>query len=125
MATFCEYLLRKGRITGPQLARARSQATSVNLPTGGCAYAFGFMDQGQIRRVLGIQHHTGQRFGEVAVALGFLSAGQLRTVLRIQDKHRVTLEDALIDEGALTREEMESERRSFERGGTGYLLSNE
>jgi hypothetical protein len=125
MATFCDYLLRKGRITSPQLARARSQTNSVNLPTGGCAYAFGFMDQGQIRRVLGIQHRTGQRFGEVAVALGYLSGGQLHTVLRIQEKHRVSLEDALVDEGALTREEMESERRSFESGRTGYLVSNE
>ena len=55
MASFCEYLLCKGRITGEQLARARSQQESVNLPTGGCAYAFGFMDQTQIRRVLGIR----------------------------------------------------------------------
>ena len=116
MASFCEYLLCKGRITGEQLARARSQQESVNLPTGGCAYAFGFMDQAQIRRVLGIQHRTGQRFGEVAVALGFLSDGQLRTILRIQEKYRVTLEEALVNEGALTRDDLDAERRSYELG---------
>jgi hypothetical protein len=114
MTGFCDWLLKKGRITELQFFRARSRCASLNLNTGNCAFAFGFITQDQIHRVLGIQKRTGQRFGEIAVALGYLTSGQVHTILRIQDKYRVTMEEALVRDGALTSEDMENERRQYQ-----------
>jgi hypothetical protein len=114
MTAFCKYLLRKGRITELQLARAKSKTETTNLKTGLCAYAFGFMEEHQIRNVLDIQDRTRQRFGTIAVTLGYLTKGQLRSILRIQQKNRVTIEDMLVRQGALTEEVLIEERRLFE-----------
>lgn len=114
MSRFCEYLLQKGRITESQYTHAKTQVDTMNLKTGLSAYAFGFLEESQIREITGIQQRTGQRFGEVAVARGYLTEGQLRTILRIQEKSRVTLEDALVMEGAITPADLEVERRLYE-----------
>jgi len=114
MTNFCKYLIRKGRITEEQFARAKSRMKQNNLTTGLCAYAFGFMDDPQIRHVLGMQRRTGKKFGAIAVALGYLTEAQLRTVLRIQEKYLVTLEEMLVTEGARTVEELDEERRHFD-----------
>ncbi len=123
MSGFCDYLLKKGRITELQLFRARSKCTTLNLNTGSCAYAFGFVSRGQVQNILGIQQRTGQRFGDVAVALGYLTAGQVQTILRLQSKYRVTMEEILIRDGALTAEDLEAERRQYEESsGPGTEL---
>ena len=70
---FCEYLLKKGRITEDQLERARSQVDILNLKTGLCSYAFGFMDPPKIQKIIGMQRRTGQKFGDIAIALGYLT----------------------------------------------------
>ena len=114
MSGLCEYLLKKGRITELQLFRARSKCATVNLKTGQCAYAFGFIDRDQIGTVLGIQQRTGQKFGDIAVALGHLAPGQLHTILTLQQKYRVSPEDMLVREGALSREDLDRERQVFE-----------
>jgi hypothetical protein len=114
VSAFCDYLLKKGRITELEFFRARSRCASLNLNTGSCAHAFGFIGRGAIERVLGIQKRTGQKFGEIAVALGLLTPGQVRTILRIQEKYRVNMEDALVRDGVLTTEELEKERELFE-----------
>jgi len=116
MATFYEYLLTKGRISGSQLQQAKSRSKSVNLATGDCAYAFGFLERDDIPRILAIQRRTRQRFGEIAVALDLLTDGQLQTVLRIQSKYRMTVEEALVDDGVLTRQEIDEELRRFADG---------
>jgi hypothetical protein len=113
MSGFCDYLLKKGRITELQLFRARSKCASLNLNTGHCAFAFGFISRGQIQNILGIQQRTGQRFGEIAVALGYLTSGQVQTILKLQSKYHLTMEDALVREGAMTREDLESERQLY------------
>lgn len=117
MAGFCEYLVGKGRITATQLARAKAETDALNLVLGQCAYAFGFLEEMNIVRILGIQRHTGQRFGEIAVALGYLSKGQLQTLLKLQHKYRIPLEEALVNDGALSREDLEAERHAFETAG--------
>ncbi len=110
---FCEYLLGKGRITELQLFRARSKCATLNLDTGHCAFAFGFVSRAQIQNILGIRQRTGQRFGEIAVALGYMTPGQVHTVLRLQSKYRVTMEEALVRDGALTAEDIEAERLKY------------
>jgi hypothetical protein len=114
MTAFCTYLIKKGRITQSQLARAKSAAETINLKTGLCAYAFGFLEEPQIQKVLDIQRRTGQKFGIIAVALGYLTHGQLRSILRIQKKYRVAIEDLLVRQGALTLEDLTQERQLFE-----------
>ena len=114
MATFCEYLVGKGRITTTQLARAQAETDALNLALGQCAYAFGFLDETNIIRILGIQRRTGQRFGEIAIALGYLTKGQVGTLLKLQHKYRLPLEEALVNDGALSREDLEAERRAFD-----------
>ncbi len=114
MSSFCEYLLKKGIVTELQLFRARSKCATLNLNTGHCAYAFGFINRTQIQRILGIQQRTGQKFGEVAVALGYLTPGQVRTILRLQEKYHVTMEEVLVRDGALTQEDLDKERQLFE-----------
>jgi hypothetical protein len=114
MSSFCRYLLQKGLITAEQLSRAQAKYDSLNLPIGHCAYAFGFMNEPHIRKVLAIQQRTRQRFGEIAVSLGYLTAGQLRTVLRIQEKYRVSLEDLLVQDGALSAAELKRQRELFD-----------
>lgn len=119
MTRFCKYLLKKGRITEAQFTRAKSQINILNLKTGLCAYAFGFLDQPHIRKIMDIQNRTGQKFGEIAIALGYLTEGQLRTIIRIQDKYRVTVEEALVMDGALTCEELDAERQLFQVAADG------
>jgi hypothetical protein len=114
MTAFCKYLIRKGRITESQFTRAKSKTETTNLKTGLCAYAFGFMEEHQIRNVLDIQDRTRQRFGTIAVTLGYLTQGQLRSILRIQRKHRVTVEDMLVRQGALTEAALIEERQLFQ-----------
>ncbi len=114
MGGFCDYLLAKGRITELQLFRARSKCATLNLNTGHCAFAFGFVSRGQIQNILGIQQRTGQRFGEIAIALGYMTSGQVHTILRLQSKYRVTMEEALVRDGVLTAEDLDTERRLFE-----------
>jgi hypothetical protein len=123
MSGFCDYLLKKGRITELQLFRARSKCASLNLNTGHCAYAFGFISRGQIQNILGVQQRTGQRFGEIAVALGYLTAGQVQTILKLQSKYRVTMEEILVRDGALSADDLESERLLYcaESGGPSAL----
>src|SRR5213592_3854780 len=75
---FCEYLLKKGRITEDQLERARAQVDILNLKTGLCSYAFGFMDPPKIQKIIGMQRRTGQKFGDIAIALGYLTPEQLQ-----------------------------------------------
>src|SRR4030095_1775963 len=104
MTAFCKYLIRKGRISASQFARAKSKTETTHLKTGLCAFAFGFMEEHQIRNVLDIQDRTRQRFGTIAVTLGYLTQGQLRSILRIQEKYRVTIEEMLVRPGAWTRE---------------------
>ena len=117
MKDFCEYLLEKGRVTHDQFARAKSQVETLNLKMGMCAYAFGFISEAQIQKIIGIQRRTGRRFGEIAIAHGYLSQGQVQTILRIQDRYRVTIEDALVMDGALTPEQLEKEQRQFQGSG--------
>jgi hypothetical protein len=114
MTAFCKYLIKKGRITETQFSRARSKTETTNLKTGQCAFAFGFMEEHQIRNVLDIQDRTRQRFGTIAVTLGYLTQGQLRSILRIQEKYRVTIEEMLVRQGALTQEALLQERELFE-----------
>ena len=112
---FCEYLLKRGRITEDQLERARSQVDILNLKTGLCSYAFGFMDPPEIQKIIGIQRRTGQKFGDIAIALGYLTPEQLHTILHIQEKYRLTLEDALLMDKALTREQLQEEQELFQQ----------
>ncbi len=112
---FCEYLLKKGRITEDQLERARSQVDILNLKTGLCSYAFGFMDPPEIQKIIGIQRRTGQKFGDIAIALGYLTPEQLHTILHIQEKYRLTLEDALLMDKALTRDQLQEEQELFQQ----------
>ena len=114
MTAFCKYLIKKGRITETQFVRARAKTETTNLKTGRCAFAFGFMEEHQIRNVLDIQDRSRQRFGTIAVTLGYLTQGQLRSILRIQEKYRVTIEEMLVRQGALTQEELLQERELFE-----------
>ncbi len=114
MKNFGEFLLEKGRVSRDQFARAKSQVETLNLKMGLCAYAFGFITEPQIQKIIGIQRRTGQRFGDIATALGFLSQVQLQTILRIQDKYRITIEDALVMDGAITQEQVEREQRLFQ-----------
>ena len=116
MKEFCEYLLEKGCVTQNQFVRAKSEVDANNLKMGLCAYAFGFITESKINKIIGIQRRTGQRFGDIAIALSYLSPGQLQTILRIQNKYRVTLEDALVMDGVLTPEQLEKEHRLFQAG---------
>jgi hypothetical protein len=113
MSTFPEYLLQKGRITESEFKAACSRTRKVNVRIGDCAYAFGFMDSLKVSRVLGMQQRCGRKFGEIAVALEYLTDGQLRTLLRIQERYRVSIEDSLIQAGALTEQELENERSEY------------
>jgi hypothetical protein len=115
MPSFCEYLVTKGRISTRQLAQAQSRTNSVNLATGDCGFAFGFLERVDILRILAIQKRTHQKFGEIAVGLGLLTDGQLHTILRIQSRYRMTLEEALVDDGVMTRQEIDEEKRRFGR----------
>jgi hypothetical protein len=72
------------------------------------------MEEHQIRNVLDIQDRTRQRFGTIAVTLGYLTQGQLRSILRIQRKHRITVEEMLVKQGALTEAALIEERHLFE-----------
>ena len=123
MSAFCEHLVKKGRITASQLALVTDRAQNLNLKTGLCAYAFGFLQESHIRKILAIQNRTGQRFGEIAIALGILNQGQLNTILRIQKKYHVAAEEVLIMEGILSREEFDAEMRDFSSGGITPLPS--
>lgn len=117
MQQFSEYLRRQGLVSHAQLETAQAKLETLNLKTGLCGLAFGFLEEPQIRRILTIQRRTGDRFGEIALARGWLTRDQLDTILRIQEKYRITLTDVLVMEGMLTRDQLAEEERLFMTSG--------
>jgi len=114
MRGFPDYLVQKRLITEAEREHALAMMGELNLRTGLCAYAFGFLDEKQIQGILNVQRKTGAKFGEIAIGMGHLQQGQLATILRMQDKYRVEFEDILEMEGILPREVIDSEFRVFQ-----------
>jgi hypothetical protein len=81
---FVDHLKKIGILTPQQSARVEVWASGRHDPVGIIAVEHGMIIGRQIDDVLGRQRDWDRRFGEIAVEMGYLNEGQLEKLLEIQ-----------------------------------------
>jgi len=100
------YLYYRARIPYDVLLRALAWQMRQRPPLGSIAKSWGWLNDEQIRSILGYRSMTG-RFGQRALQLGFLSSYQARILLSYQRTLQKKLGLYFVEHGHLTRAELE------------------
>jgi hypothetical protein len=112
---FAQFLVDRD-VVAPQTAlQALDLQRDATPPIGRLALEEEVMTMKQVMTVLAEQADTGLRFGEQAVRMGYLETGELTRLLELQRVSRPGLSAILYDMGALTRRQLQTQRRAFLR----------
>ncbi|GAB5406188.1 MAG: hypothetical protein Aurels2KO_44190 [Aureliella sp.] len=102
------HFFSEGRITGDQFARAAVEQIRRRKPLGQVALIANMLSMKQIMSILAEQaNHPEMAFGEIAISLQLLTSEQVAELLYTQAQEVPTLEEMLVQTGALTENELQ------------------
>jgi hypothetical protein len=110
------YLVRNGIISAEELVGALEVQNRTNVPIGQLAIEERLMSAREVFQVLHHQRdmlHRHELFGEIAVDKGFITHDELQRLLVLQMDRKPPLEDVLVEQGVLTRDEMNAELQNY------------
>lgn len=110
------YLVRNGIISAEELVGALEVQNRTNVPIGQLAIEERLMSAREVFQVLHYQRdmlHRHELFGEIAVDKGFITHDELQRLLVLQMDRKPPLDDVLVEQGVLTRDEMNAELQNY------------
>jgi CheY-specific phosphatase CheX len=110
---FGQYLLGQGLVTAPQLLAAVEYQNRHNSKLGEFAVERGMATPFEVEQIRALQAKEDRLFGEAAICLQILTADQVYELLSAQKDAHLELGQALVDQGFLTREEVDQAAAQF------------
>ena len=110
---FGMFLLRKGRISGPQFIQAVSRQLDTRPQIGALAIETRSLSMRELFRILSLQCEAKESFGQLAIQLGFLTEVEIRDLLALQIERTTPLAQVFVEIGVLDELESHEELQKF------------
>lgn len=113
---FGEFLVDKGLVDEETLVIALDQQRQVNSPLGQVALKCGIINKKELFRILTEQRKPESRdksFGLIALELDILTVEEVDSLVARQSESNLMLGEILVDEGALSRNQLEQSLQEF------------
>jgi hypothetical protein len=108
------YLKNKGIISAEQLVTALETQLNTLTPIGQLALEEGIISPRDIFDILRAQSESPHiRFGDLAIEMGLMMRDDLMRLLMIQGDRKRPLDEILVRQGVLTKEQSDSELAEF------------
>lgn len=122
---FGQYLLEQGMINSGQLLEALEYQRSNNMRFGEYALKRGWITQQDLDRLVSAQKRMDKKIGELAVMFKILEPGEVTKLLFIQQNNNIMIGEALLEKGAITKEQLDEQLMRFMESQRDYLPTEE
>lgn len=112
---FGQYLIERGVISEPDLARVLKFQGKNNLSIAGLVTRMDLMIAAQVELVLAAQQRKPLPFEELALQMGYLNRSQVKLVLKVQQKKHIHIGQALVALGVLDKAELDRQLEKFKQ----------